>query len=295
MADFVLTCGSTVDMDASFFTERHVAMVPYSYILDGVNYTDDLGKTLPYPAFYHKIANGAMPTTSQVSVAEYTAFFEPFLQEGKDVCHLAFSSGLTSSLNSANIARTDLLEQYPNRDILIVDSLCASSGYGLLVTMAADLRDQGKTKEEIVQWVERNRQTIHHWFFSTDLTHYKRGGRISAASAAIGTALNICPLMNVSPEGKLTPRYKVQGKKRVIRRTLDQMEQHALHGTDYDGYCYICTSDSFRDAETLRDLVEKRFPNLRGKVLINWIGCVIGAHTGPGTVALFFQGDPRET
>jgi len=191
------------------------------------------------------------------------------------------------------MARDQLLQKYPGRKLLVVDSLAASSGYGLLVDMAADLRDAGDSIEEVHAWVEANRLDVHHWFFSTDLTHYKRGGRISAASATMGTLLNICPLMNMNLEGKLIPREKIRGKKHVIIEIVKRMEEHAQKGADYSGKCFISESACYEDAREVADLVEAKFPKLNGRVMINSIGTVIGSHTGPGTVALFFLGDKR--
>ena len=191
------------------------------------------------------------------------------------------------------MACEQLLQKYPNRKLVVVDSLAASSGYGLLVDMAADLRDGGGTLEDVQAWVEENKLNVHHWFFSTDLTHYKRGGRISAASATVGTLLNICPLMNMNYEGKLIPREKIRGKKHVISAIVQKMEEHAQNGANYSGKCFISNSACYEDARMVADLVEQKFPKLNGKVMINSIGTVIGSHTGPGTVALFFVGDKR--
>ena len=228
-----------------------------------------------------------MPTTSQVNANKYMEFFEPFLEEGKDILHISFSSALSGSHNSSHIAKADLKERYPDREIKIVDSLAASSGYGLLTDMAVDMRDEGKTLDEIYNWLEDNKLSVHHWFFSSDLSHYKRGGRISATSATIGGLLNICPLMNVSHEGKLVPRKKIRGKKQVIKESVKMMEMHAKNGTDYSGKCFISHSDCYDDARAVADLVEERFSNIEGSVIINSIGTVIGSHTGPGTVAFF--------
>jgi len=294
MNNFILSCGSTADMAESFFKERQIVYIPYAYIIDDSAYADDLGQTMPYTAFYEKIKQGALPTTSQITVQTYKDYFEPFLKDGKDIIHLTLSSGITGSYGSAMLAKKALSETYPDRKICILDSFCASSGYGLLMTMVADLRDQGKTIDEIEEWVVENRLTIHHWFFSTDLTHYFRGGRISRKSAFFGNMLHICPLMNVDLEGKLIPRFKIRGKAKVIKRAVEIMEEKALNGTDYDGYCYISTSNDFKAAEKLKEAVEEKFPKLRGKIIINWIGAVIGAHTGPGTTALYYQGCERE-
>ena len=294
MHDFVLTCASTADMPYDYFQKKDIPFVCFHYDMDGHEYPDDLGQTMPFEEFYRRIAAGAMPTTSQVNMEQFIGFFEPFLAEGKDILHLTLSSGLSGTYNSAIIAQEELAQKYPDRKILIVDSLGASSGYGLLTDMAADMRDNGATLEQVHAWVEENKLTVHHWFFSTDLTHYKRGGRISATSAVVGTLLNICPLMNMSFDGKLTPRTKVRGKKHVIAEIVRMMEVHALNGKEYSGKCFISHSACYDDARKVADLVEATFPHLNDPVMINSVGAVIGSHTGPGTVALFFMGDKRE-
>lgn len=293
MSDFILSCCSTADMPKSFFEERNVAYVCFHFNMDGKDYPDDLGESMPFPEFYKRIEEGAQPTTSQVNVDEFTNFFEPFLKEGKDILHVSLSSGLSGSFNSASIAARDLMEKYPERTIKVVDSLGASSGFGVLMTYLADLRDEGKSLTEVYDWAEKNKLRVHHWFFSTDLTSYKRGGRISATSAMVGTLLGICPLLNMDNEGHLIPRKKIRTKKKVIEELVNMMKEHVEDGPDYKGYCYISNSACEEDAKKVRDLVEAYCPNLKGKVLINSIGTVIGSHTGPGTVALFFLGDER--
>lgn len=293
MSDFILSCCSTADMPKSFFEERNVAYVCFHFNMDGKDYPDDLGESMPFPEFYKRIEEGAQPTTSQVNVDEFTNFFEPFLREGKDILHVSLSSGLSGSFNSASIAARDLMEKYPERTIKVVDSLGASSGFGVLMKYLADLRDEGKSLTEVYDWAEKNKLRVHHWFFSTDLTSYKRGGRISATSAMVGTLLGICPLLNMDNEGHLIPRKKIRTKKKVIEELVNMMKEHVEDGPDYKGYCYISNSACEEDAEKVRDLVEAYCPNLKGKVLINSIGTVIGSHTGPGTVALFFLGDER--
>ena len=294
MYDYVLTCCSTADMPYEYFKKRNIPFVCFHYNMDGKEYPDDLGQTMSFEKFYGRIAAGAMPTTSQVNIGEFIDFFEPYLKAGKDILHISLSTGLSGSYNSACIARTELLQEYPDRKILIVDSLGASSGYGLLTDTAAGMRDDGTTLEEVHTWVEQNKLNVHHWFFSTDLTHYKRGGRISAAAAIFGTLLNICPLLNMSYDGKLIPRKKIRGKKHVIAEIVHMMELHAQNGTEYSGKCFISNSACYDDARKVADLVEEKFPHLNGPVMINSVGTVIGAHTGPGTVALFFFGDKRE-
>lgn len=294
MSDYVLTCCSTADMQYDYFKKRNIPFVCFHYNIDGKEYPDDLGQTMSFEEFYGKIAAGAMPTTSQVNVGQFIDFFEPYLKDGKDILHISLSSGLSGSYNSACIAREKLSAEYPERKILLVDSLGASSGYGLLTDTAADMRDNGVGMEDLYDWLEENKLNMHHWFFSTDLSHYKRGGRISAVSAIAGTLLNICPLMNMNHEGKLIPRVKIRGKKHVIEEIVHMMEVHAQDGINYSGKCFISNSACYEDARKVADLVEEKFPKLNGSVVINSVGTVIGSHTGPGTVALFFFGDKRE-
>lgn len=294
MPDYVLTCCSTADLPYEYFQKKNIPFVCFHFNMDGKEYPDDLGQTMSFEEFYRRIAAGAMPTTSQVSVGQFINFFEPFLISGKDILHISLSSGLSGTYNSAIIAREELILKYPDQKILIVDSLGASSGYGLLIDMAVDMRDRGATIGEVHAWVEDNKLNVHHWFFSTDLTHLKRGGRLSASSAFMGTLLNICPLLNMNDEGKLIPRAKIRGKKHVITEIVQRMEYHARNGKDYSGKCFISHSASLEDARKVADSIEEKFPQLNGSVMINNIGSVIGSHTGPGTVALFFIGDKRQ-
>lgn len=293
MSEFILSCCSTADMPLEFFQTRNVQLICFHFTMDGTEYADDLGQSIPFDEFYQRIADGAEPTTSQVNVQQYIEFFESFLKEGKDILHIVFSSGLSGSYNSACIARDTLSEQYPDNKIYLVDSLAASSGYGLLVDTAANMRDSGKTAEEIVAWLEENKLNLHHWFFSTDLTSYIRGGRVSPVAGFFGTMLKICPLLNVNDEGKLIPRTKCRGKAKAIDEIVAQMVAHAEGGLEYSGKCFISNSACLADAEAVASRVEETFKNLNGKVMINNIGTVIGSHTGPGTVALFFYGDKR--
>ena len=188
---------------------------------------------------------------------------------------------------------TILRERYPERKIFIIDSLAASSGYGLLMDAAAKQRDKGMSAEELAEWIEENRLRVHHWFFSSDLTFFVRGGRISKASGVFGGILEICPLMNVDYLGRLIPRFKIRTKKKVIREIEKKMEEYADGRLDYSGKFFISQSACYEDARAVADQIESRFPKLNGKVVINSIGNLIGAHTGPGTVALFFWGDER--
>ncbi|CVI70645.1 DegV domain-containing protein [Clostridiales bacterium CHKCI001] len=293
MREYVISCCSTADLTEEHFKKRNLSYICFHYELDGKQYPDDLGKSIPFDQFYKAMQQGAQTKTSQINAEEFIEYFEKILKDGKDILHLCLSSGISGVMNSALLAKQELEEKYPDQKILIVDSLAASSGYGLLMDKLADLRDEGMTIEELYEWANAHKQNLHHWFFSTDLTFFIRGGRISKTAGAIGGLLNICPLLNVDYEGKLVPRFKIRTKKKVIRAIVDKMEEFAEDGLDYSGKCYISQSACYEDARQVADLVEQRFPKLNGKVEINNIGTTIGSHTGPGTVALFFWGKKR--
>ncbi len=293
MGDYIISCCSTADLTAEHFEKRDINYICFHFELDGKQYTDDLGKSIAFHDFYQAMVNGSETKTSQVNADEYKEYFAKFLEAGKDILHVCLSSGISGSINSAMIAKAEFEEKYPDRKIYIVDSLGASSGFGLLMDKLADLRDQGMGIDEVYAWAQENKLKLHHWFFSTDLTFFVKGGRVSKTSGFVGTMLNICPLLNMDHEGHLIPRYKIRTKKKVIKAIVDKMEEHAQGGLDYSGKCYISQSDCYEDARAVADMIEERFPKLDGKVEINYIGTTIGSHTGPGTVALFFWGDER--
>ena len=294
MSDYVISCCSTADLSKEHFEKIDVHYCCFHYEMDGVQYLDDLGQSMDFDVFYQRMTDGAMTKTSQINADEYEEYFAQFLSQGKDILHLTLSSGISGTFNSANLAKALLEDKYPDRKIYVIDSLAASSGYGLLIDQLATMRDSGATIDELAAWVEEHKLNLNHWFFSSDLTFFIRGGRISKAAGAVGTVLNICPLMNVDFEGRLIPRYKIRTKKKVIQAIVDKMAEQAEGGTDYSGKCFISHSACEEDAKAVAALVEERFPNLNGRVLINSIGTTIGSHTGPGTVALFFWGKKRE-
>ncbi len=292
---FILTCESTVDVTYAYMQARDIPVIFYNYLIDGKEYVDDMARDpQALPRFYQMLADGAMPTTTQLNEFQYTAFFEEQLQrQPGDILHINFGSGMTASVGNAIKAAKALEEQHPGRRIVVVDSLCSSSGYGLLVDGAADLRDEGRSLDEIVAWLIETRGTIHHQFFATDLKYFRRGGRVSGATAMVATILGICPLMRLDDKGKIIAYDKVRGKSAAIQRTVKAMEEHALGGHDYRGKCWISHSHCPEDAERTRALIQERFPHLDGEVRIWDIGTIIASHTGPGTVAVFFYGDAR--
>ena len=227
MSDYIISCCSTADLSKEHFENRDIKYIYFHYQLDGENYPDDLGQSIPFDEFYKRMAQGAETKTSQVNVSEYVDFFTPFLKEGKDILHVTLSSGISGTINSALTAASMLREEFPERKIYIVDSFGASSGYGLIMDKLADLRDGGMPIDELRDWLEAHRLELHHWFFSTDLTFYIKGGRVSKTAGFVGSVLNICPLLNMDNVGRLIPREKIRTKKKVIRQCVSKMEQFA--------------------------------------------------------------------
>lgn len=293
MGNFVLSCCSTADLSAKKFEELNVSYIYSSFRLNDVTYPDDLGKTVSYKDFYKAMEDGASTATSQINQDEFKEYFREILASGMDILHLSLSSGLSGTYNSARLAAEDLRAEFPERKLYLVDSLAASSGYGLLMAKLAELRDSGMDIDQLRDYAEANKLNLHHWFFTTDLTYFVRGGRVSKASGFIGGVLGICPLLDVNDEGKLIARAKIRGKKKVIPEIVERMKDHATGNLDYADRCFISNSACIEDAEMVAELIEEAFPKLKGKVEIFDIGTTIGSHAGPGTVALFFWGDER--
>ena len=292
-SSFLLSCESTIDLPYSYANERNLPVLFYSYQVDGVNYEDDMGRNPEaLPKFYGFLAEGKLPTTTQLNEFQYETFFDNLLQQG-DVLHIAFGSGMTASVQNAMLAAETLREKYPERRLVVIDSLCSSSGYGLLVDGAADLRDAGKSLDEVADWVLAHRQNVHHQFYSTELKFYRRSGRMSGAAAAIGTVLGICPIMRLDDKGRIIAYDKVRGKKNAVARTVETMKRHAEGGEAYSGKVFICHSNCPADAEATKAAVAAAFPHIDGEIRICDIGTIVASHSGPGTVAVFFFGDAR--
>ncbi len=294
MNKYIITCSSTADLSKEYLDSRNIPYVCFHFTMDGVEYPDDLGVTVSYKEFYKKISDGATPTTSQINSEDYESFFKKYLDQGLDIIHITLSSGISGTYNSALIAADNLKDKYPKQQLTIIDSLSASAGYGLLVAYAKDNLDNRMDYDDNVEWIMDHRLNVQSHFFSTDLTSFFRGGRISRSSAIFGTALNICPVIDMNSEGKLIPRSKARGKKKAMHQIVLNMVEHAKNGINYDGKCFISESDCLDDAKAVAAEIEELFPKLKGKIVITSIGTVIGSHTGPGTVALFFMGDKRQ-
>ena len=290
MSNFVILTDSSADLGDDLVRQLDVQVLPLSFTLEQQtyhNYPDN--REMEPHAFYQKLRDGAVATTSAVNVSQYTEFLEPLLQAGQDVLILAFSSGLSATYNSSVIAVQELAEKYPERKLYTVDTLCASLGQGLLVYLAARERDSGKTIEEVRDWAEANKLSICHQFTVDDLHFLKRGGRISATTAVVGSMLQIKPVLHVDNEGHLINIAKARGRQASLKALVDKMEKTAIDPAHQT--VFISHGDCLEDAQMVADLVKERLGV--PEVYLNPFGPVIGAHAGPGTVALFYVGTER--
>jgi len=290
---YILSCCSTADLSKEHFEKRNINYVCFHYYLDEAYYPDDLGQSMSFPEFYKAMENGAMTKTSQVNVTEFEEYFEPFLKEGKDILHVTLSSGISGVYNSAMIAKSMMEEKYPDRKIYVVDSLSAACGYGMLMDTLADMRDAGKSIDEVHDWVEENKGSVHHWVTATDLTYLIRGGRLSKTSGFVGQMLSICPVLTVVADGSLKAMQKVRTKKKVMEALANKVVENTEDGAEYAGKCYIGHSACEEDAKALVALIEGKVPALKDKIVLGDIGTVIGSHTGPGAMVVCFYGKER--
>lgn len=293
--DYLISCESTVDMPYSYVSSLGIPVLFYSYMVDGVEYADDmLRDPEALPRFYGFIDAGKVPMTSQINVFKYTEYFEKLIAEGhKTIVHIAMGSGMSPSVNNAKEAAAALNAKYPGLNLIVVDSYCSSSGYGLYVDTAADVRDAGGSLEDVLAWLKAHERKTHHLFFTDNFKYFKRSGRVSGAAAALGTILSICPVMHLDYDGRMYAYDKVRGKKNAIRKSVEQMLLHAENGRDYSGKCFISHANCIGTAEELKTAVEEAFPQLAGKIRVWDIGTIISSHCGPGTAAVYFFGDDR--
>lgn len=287
MNEFVIVSDSTVDLPKEYLQSKQVPIISLSYIMDGVTYEEMDG--LSHKEFFEKLRAGSLPTTSQINPEQAREALEPFAKEGKDILYIGFSSGLSGSYNSVQMAAEDLKEEYPDINIIAIDSLCACMGEGLLLYKALELKEHGMSMEEIAKWVEANKLHICHNVTVDDLNHLHRGGRISKTTAVVGSMIKIKPIIHMSDEGKLVVIGKERGRKKSLVSIVDRMEKQ-MQGYDND-IVMITHGDCIEDAEFVKKQVEERFGI--HNVMINGIGSVIGSHTGAGVVAVFFMGDKR--
>ncbi|MBP1753696.1 MAG: DegV protein [Firmicutes bacterium] len=289
MKQYIITTDTTSDLPDDYLKQHNIAMLPLYYNFNGTVYGDKV--FLDPKEFYDKMRKGAMPTTMAVNPDTARNLFVTLLDQGYDILHIAFSSALSGSCSVAATVARELMEERPGAKILVIDSLCASLGEGLLVHKAVKLKEAGKSIDETAEWLEQNKLNLCHMFTVDDLHHLHRGGRVSKATAIIGTLINVKPVLHVDNEGRLIPLNNVRGRKKALLSLVDQMEE-SLKG--YDGQndiAFISHGDSYEDAEYVGNLVKERFGIQ--EVLIHYVSPTIGAHSGPGTIALFFMGKSR--
>ncbi|WP_297713954.1 DegV family protein [Clostridium sp.] len=280
---------SACDLKREYIDKNNIGLISLVLNLNDEVIKDDLGKTLSYKDFYRQMREGATPTTSQVNAHEFEEEFIKHVKNGDSIICITISSALSGTFNSANIARNNILEEYPEAKIELVDSLSVSMGQGLLVLKACEMRDNGASMEEIVQWLEDNKRKIIHSILIDDLNHLKRGGRISGATAAIGGLLNIKPSAYIDDEGKLVQGEKIKGKKKALKFLANEVRERIIN--DENEVIYICHGDCLEDAESLRDIILQEV-KLKD-IIINYVGNVVGAHAGPGVLAVVYLGKNR--
>lgn len=289
MNTYVIMTDNMADLPESYIKEHELEVLSLSYILDGETY--DRNHPLEVGEFYNRMRGGSMPTTSQVNPEQAKEAFTSCLEQGKDVLYIAFSSGLSGTYNSGKIAAEEIEEEgrFPDRKLVVLDSLSASLGEGLLVHKAVQLKEAGKSLEEVASWVEEHKLNLCHNFTVDDLFHLHRGGRVSKATAILGTMINIKPILHVDNEGHLIAIGKVRGRKKSLSALADRMGEQ-IKGFE-NPEVFISHGDCLEDAEYVEKLVRERFGV--ENFMINYVGPTIGAHSGPGTIALFFMGSPR--
>ena len=287
MANYQIVTDSCCDFTKEQYAKLNLTFVPLTLIykgesIEGYTENEDLKN------FYDGIRAGEMPTTSAANPDSWGRTMEPILQEGKDILCMTFTSALSTTYQSAVIAAEELREKYPERSIRVVDTLCAALGQGLLVRYACKKRDEGMSLDELTAWVEENKLRLCHWVTIDDLNHLKRGGRVSATTAFVGTMIGIKPIIRVDNEGRLETCHKIRGRKAAIEYLADQLDQHIQ---DCD-MVHIAHGDCPADAAKLEELIRAKRPEI-GDILTGYVGGVIGAHTGPGVLVAFFLGDQR--
>lgn len=285
----VIITDSGSDLPVEYMENNKISFISMMYNFSGREYEDDFGKTMSHKEFYDGLRSGLMSSTSQINTFKYVEEFKKHVSQGKSIIYIGLSSGLSGSINNANLAVQMVREEYKNADISIVDSKGASMGEGLMVYYACEMLKKGASKEEIVNWLEENKFKICHWFTVEDLNHLKRGGRVSGTAAFIGTILDIKPVLYVNDEGKLIPVAKVKGRKKSLRMLADKFKELVVNPEEQT--IMISHGDCLEDAKHLEKIILEEFKVK--EVIINPIGPVIGSHSGPGTVALFFMGEKR--
>lgn len=289
MSDFKIITNTTADLPLDYIQENNLGLMVFNYMIKGDTYSK--GHELDWKEFYKMMREGNMPTTSQVNPDECRAYFEEYLKESKQLLYICFSSGLSGTYNNACLAADMVMEEYPDCRIIVIDSKCASMGEGLLVHKALMQQKAGKSMEETAAWVEEHVPRLVHIFTVDDLNHLYRGGRVSRTAAVVGTVVGIKPILHVDDEGHLIPIQKVRGRKKSLHALVAYMGEKMGSYRESNDIVFISHGDALEDAEAVRDEIKERFGI--NSFLINHIGPTIGAHSGPGTIALFFMGESR--
>ncbi len=286
--EFIISTDTNSDLPFSFIDENNINLMGLGYTMDGVTrFSDD--RTIDPHDFYERMRAGSMPTTMQINPEQAEKSFEALVTQGFDVLHIAFSSGLSGSYNSAEMGAAEVRERYPEANVVVIDSLSASLGQGLMVYYAVQLKKAGKSLEETAAWIESHRQNFLHYFTVEDLNHLYRGGRVSKATAVFGTMLGIKPVMYVDAEGRLVPMGKVRGRKQSMLDLINRMGPK-MEGMDNE-IVFISHGDALDEAKFCAEEIKKKYKIKN--FLFNYIAPTIGAHSGPGTIAIFFLGKDR--
>ena len=289
MKDFIICTENTSDLPLDYVKENNIGVINFTYMIDGDTYGSY--QDLPYKEFYNRVRAGSMPTTSQVNPEEAREFLEKYLDEGYDILHISFSSGLSGTCNNMKLVAEELNEERQDCKITVIDTLAASMGEGLLVHQAVKMKQAGKSMDEIATWLEEHKLNLVHLFTVDDLNHLCRGGRVSKTTALLGTMVNIKPILHVDNEGHLVALDKVRGRKKSLQTLVDYMGTQIGSYRDKNEEFFISHGDCQEDAEYVAHLVKEQFGI--EKFLINPVCATVGAHSGPGTIALFFIGDKR--
>jgi DegV family protein with EDD domain len=287
--DTVIITDSCCDLPLEYIEENNLTALNLSLHFKGKDYPSDFGKTLKLPDFYQGMREGEVATTSQANVFNFVEVFKKVVKENKKVIYIGFSSALSGCVNSAIIAKEQVLEEFKDADITVVDTLSASAGQGLLVYYAIKMQKEGSSKEEIVSWLEENKLKVNHWFTVEDLVYLKRGGRVSSTAAVIGTILDIKPVMHVDDLGRLIPVTKVKGRRKSLKSLAQELDNRIINPEEQ--IIFISHGDCYEDAMYLKNIILEK--HKVKDVIISYVGPAVGAHSGPGTVALFFRGEKR--
>jgi DegV family protein with EDD domain len=285
----IIITDSNCDLPEEYLKENNIPVIPFHFNLNGKDYEDNFGKTISYKKFYDELRNGGKSTTSQITPYTYEEYYRKYVNEGCSIIYIAFSSALSESYNHSLLARENVLQEFPNADITVIDSKAASVGQGMLVQKAVDMLKDGKTNKELITWLESNKMKVNQWFTVDSLEHLKRGGRLSTTSFVLGTLMSVKPVLIVDKDGKLSPIKKVRGRKKAIRELYNEFKNTATNINNET--VYISHADCFEDAQYLKELIDSELTVK--EVAINNLGPIIGTHTGPGLLSLAFMGQER--